>query len=398
MRKYGNAKTVLEYLYLIYLGIIVFFAVMATTTIEHNWISNELILAEQIIGITLISIKLFADNDEKYIGEILLVALLVASFTGSYRIWQRRYVLEFLLLIVGARSVDEKKILKVYCCVAGGLVLVAMGLALGGKIEHLIYDTDKNGIPEYAFGICYTSDFTAHVLYIEAAYAWIRGKKITIGEIFIIGLSGLFCWHFCATRTNFICLEMLAFGLLYFKIRRGISTRSGKNYHPVKWFQSIVTGGSMCIPFIMIGLTFLYDQNNRILQWINNVLTRRLFWGKQAVETYSLNLFGQHVPMQGLGWSTELHEDYFFLDCSYVNNLYRLGLLVLLCGLIMLFILLLYTRKNGFWEQMLIVIIIILQCSIEHHLMEIAYNPFFLLIWQFWQANTEKHVERLTVS
>ena len=75
---------------------------------------------------------------------------------------------------------------------------------------------------------------------------------------------------------------------------------------------------------------------------------------------------------------------YFMLDCSYINILLQFGV-VLFCALVVLQIIwLIQDYQTGRLFFIMIYIIICIQCAVEHHYLDIAYNPllFFTLLNQ----------------
>ena len=94
--------------------------------------------------------------------------------------------------------------------------------------------------------------------------------------------------------------------------------------------------------------------------------------------------------MQGAGYSeTSPLGYYFYIDCSYIKMLVCYGLVVSI--LIWIAYTLLGHRAIRANEIYLIWVIgvIGLHCTMEHHLMEIAYNPFLLAVFAEWGNKTD---------
>ena len=91
--------------------------------------------------------------------------------------------------------------------------------------------------------------------------------------------------------------------------------------------------------------------------------------------------------MQGNGGTVETQTNYFFLDSSYLFILLQYGILIF--ALILIIILFINYRAQINRDYILIIAVGIMavQCMVEHHLMDVAYNPFL------WAAFAELGIE-----
>ena len=85
---------------------------------------------------------------------------------------------------------------------------------------------------------------------------------------------------------------------------------------------------------VSILATRLFDQENRAFSEINELFSGRLYLGQKGWDDFGLSLFGQTIDMVGFGGSIERPDNYFFIDCSYMNVMLRYGIvfLVVLVG------------------------------------------------------------------
>ena len=132
------------------------------------------------------------------------------------------------------------------------------------------------------------------------------------------------------------------------------------------------------LAFVSILFTYLYSDGNPLWAKMDSTLLARFRLGKQAFEEYGLKLFGQKIPMNGNGGTVEWIEDYFFLDCSYVNILLTWGLILFLSVMILFIYSCTKNRKDLYFQYAIAAIAV--NSMIAHHLMDVAYNPFVLAI------------------
>ena len=128
---------------------------------------------------------------------------------------------------------------------------------------------------------------------------------------------------------------------------------------------------------------------------LDSNLSQRLSFSKKGIEVYGISIFGQYIPMQGNGGSTQTPSNYFFLDSSYISILLQYGLIIFIVILIIWGMIGLRARKEKDWVLLWILAMIAFQSLMEQHLMDISYNPF---LWIFLQkpekAYTKKRMEQ----
>jgi hypothetical protein len=129
------------------------------------------------------------------------------------------------------------------------------------------------------------------------------------------------------------------------------------------------------------------------MSFLNKALSGRLELGHEGFIRYELSLFGQFVDQNGLGTSTSFEGDYFYLDSSYINILLRFGLVILDVVLAIITTLSLRERRRDSYFRLMILTVVSLQSMIEHHLIEIAYNPFLLLLFAEYEDATNGTTE-----
>lgn len=367
-----------EYGYLLLTGLVTAMAFIDTTMLTYEQVGwmYTLVPWTRLALLLFVGAKLARERSWQ-IGEIVLAALFCGALLRSWQRVERAYIAELALLFVGAHGIDFRKIARVWLAICTAALACTMVLALTGVVENLVYYRGER--MRMAFGILYPTDFAAHVFFLAAGWAWLRGERITVWETIGVAGLGVFCLVFCDARNSVICLFLLAAGLLYLKLRRRAAQKRGGVYEMTRPIQWLLTVSAPVLAAGMLLLSRLYDGENGFMTALDRALSGRLALGHQAFASYPVRLFGQDVPMVGLGGTTEPIEEYFFLDSSYVNILFCFGLIVLLCVLGAMVLSALREKRAGAWERLGLLAVVALQCMVEHHLMELAYNLFLLL-------------------
>jgi len=307
--------------------------------------------------------------------EKLLNLLLFISCAGSAISSGYAFLLVPLLFIISAKGISFRKLVQIYCVVAGVLLFLTVAGSQLGIVENLVYGK------RISFGFNYPTDFAAHVFFFVLAYCYLRKDRLTYVELAgILGLS-IFTMVFSHARTNSICLFLTFAVFLYLKVRTEVSSRKGTDYKMSPNLSKVLIFSMPICAALIIGLTVLYHYwpTNAYLITLNNLFSTRLHLGSLGLERYGIHLFGSPFSMVGWGGSTAPPEaEYFFLDSSYVLMLIRYGIMVFVSAITIFVINSWRALKQNDYTLLCILALISLQCVMEHHLLEIAYNPFLL--------------------
>ncbi len=244
-----------------------------------------------------------------------------------------------------------------------------------GLVENIVHSRVKN-----SFGYIYHTDFTAHVFFICVSIVYLRREFLTYLEILGLVLIAFLCYKFCGTICNCFCLLLTAGCSLIIKTLQKYKNTSKWWIKCYNSFASLMLSSYIVLPALSLVLTFTYSKENAFSVWADRALHNRLHLGRNGLDQYGVSLWGQPVVMRGYGGTSEKVTDYFFLDSSYINVLIRMGLVVFCVVLCWMFI----NSYHAYKEQDIILLLalslIAIQCFEEHHLMEMAYNPFLFLI------------------
>lgn len=309
-----------------------------------------------------------------------LIAIFVCGCLVCVHFITRRYEepLWFAVLILGAHNIEYKKLLKAYFTIMLILCMVTIICSLTGNIENLIYYRGT-GERRISFGFTYPTDCCSHFFFLCVIWTFIRNKKTSFVEVLIFALVAVFAYVFCNARTTFVTLLLLCLWISWTKIKPKLQKKD-EYYMPkiiriISYFSGIIATGTMII------LSTFYNTESKFYLFINRLLSDRIRLSNLGFKKYSVTLLGQSVKMNGNGGSTNVVKDYFFLDSSYINTLLRYGAITLIIVLgILLFLMLCENNKKNY---MLIgvIFIVIIQCTIEHHLIEIGHCPILLLLF-----------------
>lgn len=375
--KKEKIEDLLEIIYLLVFAVYIGYFFLGTTMFQIKW--PDYFYVDLRTAMTALVLVRAAYSKQYKIWEIITIFVLYILFSMAFSRNGYEEYMYLLILIIGARGISFEKLMKVYAIVIAILLILTIAAALSGYIENLTYYQEGRRT-RYAFGVNYPTDFSAILFYLILAWFYIRRKKLTFIDLGIAGFIGIFVYWFCDARMNTICILGTCFIFVMHKIFRKRAENSQKEYVIYKPFSILLILSGIICSFIMTVLTMLYSPNNSLVSFIDSALSSRLRLGHKGIDVYGFTLWGQNLPMIGLGSTTKDVDFYFFLDSSYIYNLLQFGLLVavLLLSIWTLIAGKAYIKKD--WELLLILAIVSVQCMVEHHMVSVVFNPFWMAL------------------
>lgn len=381
-----------EIIYLILLAFFVGMRFLLSTMFTIYW-PKYFYRTLTVIGVVLVLMHLMLAKDIKK-KEILAMLVVTFVFMMSHYVSRYDFLVDLLILILGAYRVNFRNILKTYIAVWSVLLVVTIIGAMTGLAENLVFYQDYvEGVgfarERMALGICYPTDLAAYVAFLMLTYVYIREEDITYLEIGIMFALTCATYYITDARTDFIVMLMLIFLTLITKIK----------YTSISKFikKTAIRKGTLILPIVLAAsswiLTWIYDENSEIWLKIDTVLSGRLAMGKVALQNYNITAFGQYVIEKGFGGSTDWPDNYFFIDCSYISMGIKFGIIFLILIFVIYTIVLkrcLDTRKL-FWCIVLVVVAI--QSATEHHFIQYWYNPFLIVLFTNKQSNVKRKMK-----
>lgn len=375
-----------EITYLIIYGSVFTFEFLNTTMFEIKWPPRfgYIFLAST----ALYTIAKFIWHNTYTKKEMIWAGIILFAFLMPALLTEYRFLWYTGFLIVSAKDVEFDKILKVYLVIGITIMVAAFGASQMGWVENLVYAVWRDDLLVYrnSYGIVYPTDFAAHVFYLAIAGVCIIKNKLTYGVIINFVVLAAFVLDKCDARTSSICLLIMAGFLLFIKLLKP----------QLKWKLGYYVLNAATIGFasMYLVLTHIYEATKDWLVQLNDLLSNRLAITNKAVSLYDYQMFGQNITEKGFGRGTQFLGEYFFLDDSYIRIALMYGVVLLVVVLIMFW----NNGVNAIKNKQIIILcaiaVIGLHSFMEHHILEIAYNP--LLCYTFAKCGVD--LDKLEVS
>ena len=383
-------KNIINYLNVVILalyGIYVFKGMAMATTFSFNW-DERFFNALRIVLIIVVIFKLIlSDRWNTIDGIIALVlcgGLLCSNYFNGWSLTDTFFFgVEVVVLILGSKDIPQKRLLQVFCLVVATLLFAAMYNALSGNIINYIRFSTRmfGGVKKReSLGMVYPTDFAVRPFFLCCAYIWIKAlvKKVWWIDVAILLLAAVFCYVFCNTLTTSACIVLLSFGVIVYKTKKLFNKK-------IISFMKKYIGKLLCVSMPIIALAIIilsitFNPNNKVYSFLNRVISSRLVLGKQAFETCRVLPFGEYIEMRG-NEKLITPQDYFFIDSSYLNILFKYGYVALIVFCIAYVYLCIKEYKDCNWIPLWVLVVIAVECSIEHHFYEIQINPVLMMFF-----------------
>lgn len=380
-----NKKALLDFMYLFILALYFTRIFFDTTMFSLPWPARYFDFMRLSIGAYLVfkvALKGYKNINECLI-EITYLTVFIMIFRGT-GYW---FLLELGFLVLEAKDISYKKILGLYFFIGSSIMIITIFGSLTGTIKDLIYIDD--GMYKHAFGIVYTTDFGAHIFFLVLAYLAYRDKSSGFILNAILFFIAIILYLYSGTRNTSGSLLLLILGNLYIvytdkviiKNNNGVRKFENVKLRVIRYIDYCLILSVPILAFLSIYATIVYSSDNIVLSIINSVTSGRLNLGQSAIKKYGMSLWGAPFDMIGAGGNTVWRSDYNFVDNSYVMIFIRYGVILLLLTTVACVWIAIKAYKAKKRFLLVILCAIAIQCTIEHHLLEIAYNPFILLVF-----------------
>lgn len=357
-----------EFTYLLIYGGVFTFEFLNTTMFGVDWPPRFAFIFMGAIALYTIAKFIWHNTYTRkemiWSGIILFAFIMPAILTDYSFLWCVGF------LIVAAKDIDFNKILKVYLVLGITIMVAAFGASQMGWIENLQYTVlrDEEMIIRNSFGSIYPTDFAAHVFYLAIAGICLSENRITWGKIINFVVLGVFVLDKCGARTSAICLFLMAVML--------VAVKYLKDRIKTNVIYYVMNLSTMLLAGLFLSLVHVFNEANSKFVELNSYLSNRLSVSKKAIDLYDYKLFGQNIVEVGFGRNSEYPtQEYFFLDSSYIRIVLLYGVVLFIVALLIFWL----AGKHAIASKSIVIIVAITVIAIhsfmEHHILEIAYNP-----------------------
>lgn len=307
-------------------------------------------------------------------GLIEIIIFLILGIIFSKHQIGIAYVASFLL-IVGAGTIDFKKLLKVFICFSSITLISTILLNMLKVIPSVVLLLD--GRLRNSLGFYYVSFASAIMFFYICAYLIYRGINITYKELIALVIADIFVFSYTKTNNPFI---LSIFFIIYVVIYKITNQRILTKFRILKF----ISGFIFPLSFIFL-LWLLRKAPVSFFNQMNRLVSYRLSFSIGALDNYGIKPLGQKILMittDALGGFGG--DNYNYIDSFYIQNLIING------WIFIIFVLWGYTviafRAIQEKKEILVMALIVLalHAMFDPQLFWTWYSPFSLILGQIF--------------
>ncbi len=348
---------------------------MTVFTIMDNGNDNEIFMtitkAMRYLAYALCILKICLDQKVNR-SWLIYVVIVAALLTIGMVVSTSRTMFLYFWIIAACTGVSDKKILRTVMYVQTVILCVTVLLSQMGIIQDVI-DGDR---ARHYLGFTWTTTAPILFFYIILQYLYICDLQLTFPKFVVFMIINV--WFFIMTNTRFVFILLsitLVCALIY-----NYTCIKNLRLEKIKYLFVLAPEG---IAFFSIGIHAFYNSNSSIWKAANDFLTGRLELGYNAIQEYGYSLFGQDITWYGNGLRSQVGVNgitYNYVDCSYLQILLEYGLIFLILVLLAYSVMMWKAIQERRYSACWILLVVLIFAITEPRLVNMAFNPFILLV------------------
>ena len=312
--------------------------------------------------------------------EIIIYLLLGIVLALSFYNYRNVMVLANLVVISTFKETNGKKALKYYIYATIIAFVIALLLGIFTPFKGDIVQARAGGVERtrYGLGFFYASLGQFYFLSIILAYILIKEKIRLIESLIFIIISSIM-FYFTDTKAPFV---YSVFVIILFLI---VDKLKNTKFFDLFSYLSILSPFIACIGMYLMSL--FYNENIKVLEVINNIVSGRLALTHNAIMRFGVKLFGQTAP-------EVLGDSNYYLDSSLMVLLILFGLAVTVLSLCFMSYFAYLSYKNKKLIILVVIFFISLRGAFDLGFMAIQFSPVVIL---FMPMLKEYIISRTTI-
>lgn len=331
---------------------------------------------------------LFFRNSKFSIRNLLMWGLIALLIVGNIFFNQADsdliYIVIFMLYCSKSKPED---VIKTYCISASvGIILVIAAWFIG------IIPSEVRGGRAY-LGFYFATFGPNLFLHMVLAYIASRKKSIKLSIWILIEIVNVWFYKMTDTLAVFIIINI---GIILYYVFN--SEKVKQVLFEGKVFKRIFEIFPFASAAITILAQYLYIEHYNEPMYVaaNVALSNRPYFGKIAIETYGISLFGQPITwLTGTDGTKVSGMDYFYVDSSYLQVLVRYGIIMLIVLCVAMMVVQCYGILTRNIYMCLGCLLFLIHCITDPQLLSFRYNPFIIVsIACVGMINSQKKIEK----
>ena len=307
------------------------------------------------------------------IKEIIIYIIITIPLLISFYHYRVVMVLANVFLISCFKNVDVKRMIKIYLlatalgCVCN--LLISLFTPWDGNVVQSRYGIERI---RYGLGFFYTT-FLPHYFYSIVFMYILYNERLRKIDYFLAIIINILL--FIATDTKAV--------LIYVFLILVITLILNKSYNEIihNVFGIITTLSFIFCGLIAFSLSYFYDGNNKIMLYMNQVLSGRLELMHRGLVRWGITLWGQKLPIEETGNT---------IDSSMVSMLMQNGVVVYIICIGFMTYLAYLSHKKKYLPLQIALFAIAIRSAFDLGFMSLQFGPAVVLLYTVLENNVIK--------
>ena len=314
--------------------------------------------------------SLFIKNKFRFclILQLLLSFLLVRKVC-DYDSFLHMDLFIYMLMAFLCMNINYKTIIKFFCFT----YLVSLIIVLVFNENSIVVSnvTFPYNVARQNLGLNTMVAFTYVTFYLFVYYIYLRKRSITFAEIVLLFVITLLLYYLQHVKgTCFLMWAVLIASVLLKYVFKDMKYN--------RYFGLLLLLLFAFLYFGIVFLSYIYEDSNELLYYINGVLHGRLSLGKTGILECGISLFGNFLDER------YRFIEYFYVDSSYLRILLLYGIIgyLYVAFSLLYFIYLAHISQDTYLIVLLFIVFI--SCAFNMDMFYMIYNNmFFILSYQY---------------
>ena len=382
-----------QIIFFISYGLFLVMSLLRTTLYYHYLGGTKFKLGFVFCVLLVIAGDFFLNTNTRrmIVGLLITCAYIAVSFLTQEG-ENMYFFVSAAIFVYASRNIPFRKIAKFSVAVLALLMLFVIASSQIGIIKDFVSDDGRN---RHYLGFRYALYPSTVLMNITMLYVYIRKQRIMWLEILALAAFNAAIYVVTGSRLAVIISFVVCFMAAFLKVWPEFLSAK-------KVLKYIISMAFIIFAALSLFMSVKFNENSAIQSKLNDVLSGRLYYQKEAMDRYGFSVLGNDVELKGEGLTAEGEkvyktgdDEYFYIDNNYVswfviNGAVFFVMIVGLCTAMCI-------RSVRYERQgylLMILALMALFCMIQDTFLNVHFNTFLLAAGNLvLNTKTEEEIE-----
>lgn len=300
-----------------------------------------------------------------------------------------------IFYIFAARDMEFERVARFTIAVTGATCVFVVGCSMLDIIPNVVLLQEYIGLERIRECLGFRYALYLPGLYANLVSLWVCIRREHVSLLSAALLLAVNQWIYDSTgsRAAYVIVISLITTALVLRFFPRLTERIRPLFVALIFAYPIAAG-------VSLGLTDSYNQSNSFLVALNRLLSNRLRFGKNSIDTYGLTLFGQDIQWIGGGLDMDgklIPGTYNYVDCLYLQLLQHYGLFFFVVYIVVMMVTMYRCYQQRYYYMMIVLTVAAAQCMLDDLNQYLPFNTFWLAIGSVLMGTEKTRVPAGTV-